>query len=150
MYPCPALCSAGDLLVHARWVLPCAAISDPSRVIAASIHLATLLLTLSIFFVFSCSAPLFPAVLACPALLMALSQCDSFSHCAPGNVSPQSLFCQARGHLAFPLPSQQQCSAYSPLGKINIGLLADDVGVTTTYTLDLSQSVHDLVLAVTE
>lgn len=36
----------------------------------------------------------------------------------------------------------------SPLGEINIGLLADDVGVTTTNTLDLGQGVHDLPLSI--
>lgn len=35
-----------------------------------------------------------------------------------------------------------------PLGEVNIGLLADQVGVTTTNTLDLGQGDHDLLLAV--
>lgn len=35
-----------------------------------------------------------------------------------------------------------------PLAEINIGLLADQVGVAATNTLDLGQSVHDVLLAV--
>jgi hypothetical protein len=36
----------------------------------------------------------------------------------------------------------------STLVQIDIGLLADQVGVTTTDTLDLGQGVHDLLLAI--
>jgi len=36
----------------------------------------------------------------------------------------------------------------SPLVKVDIGLLADKVGVTTTNTLDLSQGVHDFAFTV--
>ena len=36
----------------------------------------------------------------------------------------------------------------STLVQINIGLLADQVGVTATDTLDLGQGVHDLLLAI--
>ena len=39
-----------------------------------------------------------------------------------------------------------ECSV--PLVEVNIGLLADQVGVTTTDTLDLGQGVHDLLLAI--
>ena len=35
-----------------------------------------------------------------------------------------------------------------PLVEIDIGLLADQVGVTTTDTLDLRQGVHDLLLSI--
>ena len=35
-----------------------------------------------------------------------------------------------------------------PLVEVDIGLLADKVGVTATDTLDLGQRVHDLLLAV--
>lgn len=35
-----------------------------------------------------------------------------------------------------------------PLAEVDIGLLADQVGVTATDTLDLGQSVHDLLLAI--
>lgn len=35
-----------------------------------------------------------------------------------------------------------------PLVQINIGLLAHQVGVAATDTLDLGQGVHDLLLAV--
>ena len=35
-----------------------------------------------------------------------------------------------------------------PLVEIDIGLLADQVGVAATDTLDLGQGVHDLLLAV--
>jgi len=35
-----------------------------------------------------------------------------------------------------------------PLGEVNIGLLANQVGVTATNTLDLGQGDHDLLLAV--
>lgn len=36
----------------------------------------------------------------------------------------------------------------SALGKVDIGLLADQVGVSATDTLDLGHSVHDLLLAI--
>ena len=36
----------------------------------------------------------------------------------------------------------------APLVEVDIGLLADDVGVAATDTLDLRQGVHDLALAV--
>lgn len=36
----------------------------------------------------------------------------------------------------------------APLVEVNIGLLANKVGVTATNTLDLRQSVHNLALAV--
>lgn len=36
----------------------------------------------------------------------------------------------------------------SALGQINIGLLADQVGVAATDTLDLGQGVHDLLLSI--
>ena len=36
----------------------------------------------------------------------------------------------------------------SPLVEIDICLLADNVGVTTANTLDLSQGVHDLALSI--
>ena len=39
-------------------------------------------------------------------------------------------------------------AAHIPLVEVNIGLLADQVGVTATDTLDLGQGVHDLLLAV--
>jgi len=34
-----------------------------------------------------------------------------------------------------------------PLSQINIGLLANQVGVTATNTLDLGERVHDLLLS---
>lgn len=37
---------------------------------------------------------------------------------------------------------------YEPFVKINIGLLAHDVGISATDTLDLGQGVHDLTLAI--
>lgn len=39
-------------------------------------------------------------------------------------------------------------TANVPLVEVDIGLLADQVGVTATDTLDLGQRVHDLLLAV--
>jgi hypothetical protein len=36
----------------------------------------------------------------------------------------------------------------STLGQIDIGLFADQVGVSATDTLDLGQGVHDLLLAI--
>ena len=36
----------------------------------------------------------------------------------------------------------------APLIQIDIGFLADDVGVSSTNTLDLSQGVHDLALSI--
>ena len=35
-----------------------------------------------------------------------------------------------------------------PFVQVNVGLLADQVGVTTTDTLDFGQGVHDLLLAI--
>lgn len=35
-----------------------------------------------------------------------------------------------------------------PLVEVDIGLLADQVGVAATDTLDLGQGVHDLLLAI--
>lgn len=37
---------------------------------------------------------------------------------------------------------------FVPLVQVDISLLADQVGVSATDTLDLSQGVHDLLLAV--
>lgn len=42
----------------------------------------------------------------------------------------------------------EEKKANIPLVEVNIGLLADQVGVTATDTLDLGQGVHDLLLAV--
>jgi hypothetical protein len=56
----------------------------------------------------------------------------------------------AGNHLANPF-SSLQCFlgiVCIPLVQVNIGLLADQVGVTTTDTLDLGQGVHDLLLAI--
>lgn len=39
-------------------------------------------------------------------------------------------------------------TANVPLVEVDIGLLADQVGVTATDTLDLGQRVHDLLFAV--
>ena len=35
-----------------------------------------------------------------------------------------------------------------PLSQVDIGLLADQVGVATSNTLDLRQGVHDVLLAI--
>ena len=37
---------------------------------------------------------------------------------------------------------------HAPLVEIDVGLLADQVRVTTTNTLDLRQSVHDFAFAI--
>ena len=37
---------------------------------------------------------------------------------------------------------------YVPLAEVNICLLADNIGVTATHTLDLGQGIHDLALAI--
>ena len=42
----------------------------------------------------------------------------------------------------------EQWTQYIPLVEVDIGLFADKVGVATTDTLDLSQGVHDLALAI--
>jgi hypothetical protein len=36
----------------------------------------------------------------------------------------------------------------APLVEVDVGLLADDVGVAATDTLDLGQGVHDLALSI--
>ena len=46
------------------------------------------------------------------------------------------------------LDGMQQRNCDAPLVEVDIGLFADKVGVTTTNTLDLSQGVHDLALAI--
>ena len=35
-----------------------------------------------------------------------------------------------------------------PLVQVDIGLLADQVGVSSAHTLDLGQSIHDLLFAI--
>lgn len=40
------------------------------------------------------------------------------------------------------------CIENVPLAEVDIGLLADEVGVAATDTLDLGQSVHDLLLSI--
>ena len=45
-------------------------------------------------------------------------------------------------------PSDKRENPNVPLGEVNVGLLADQVGVTTTNTLNLGQGDHDLLLAV--
>lgn len=47
-----------------------------------------------------------------------------------------------------PLPHQVLSFQSIPLVQINIGLLAHQVGVTTTDTLDSGQGVHNLLLSV--
>lgn len=44
--------------------------------------------------------------------------------------------------------SQRRVGANVPLVEVDIGLLADQVGVTATDTLDLGQRVHDLLLSI--
>ena len=39
-------------------------------------------------------------------------------------------------------------SVYKPLVQVDIGLLANQVGVSATNTLDLGQGVHDLLLSI--
>ena len=46
------------------------------------------------------------------------------------------------------LDGMRQRNIDAPLVEVDIGLFADKVGVTTTNTLDLRQSVHDLALAI--
>lgn len=50
-------------------------------------------------------------------------------------------------HIFYPPPKKRE-NPNVPLGEVNVGLLADQVGVTTTNTLDLGQGDHDLLLAV--
>jgi hypothetical protein len=45
------------------------------------------------------------------------------------------------------IPSHPSNAAFLPLVEIDIGLLADKVGVTTSDTLYLGQGVHDLLLS---
>ena len=39
-------------------------------------------------------------------------------------------------------------TSHIPLVQIDIGFLADQVGVSPAYTLDLGQGVHDLLFAI--
>jgi hypothetical protein len=50
----------------------------------------------------------------------------------------------------FVSQKKKMCLSFQniPLVQINIGLLADQVGVTTTNTLDLGQGVHNLLFAI--
>lgn len=68
----------------------------------------------------------------------------------PRERTPTSRKLCATARRRAPLPSWpwQSCCYNVPLVKINVGLLANDVGVTATDTLDLRQGVHDLPLAV--
>ena len=40
------------------------------------------------------------------------------------------------------------CGTISPFIQVDIGFLADQVGVSASHALDLGQGVHDLLLAV--
>ena len=40
-----------------------------------------------------------------------------------------------------------ECSGSVPLVEIDVGLLADQVGVSTTHSLDLGQGVHNLLFS---
>jgi hypothetical protein len=44
--------------------------------------------------------------------------------------------------------SSQAESLNAPLVKIDIGLFTNQIGVTTTDTLDLGQRIHDLSFAI--
>jgi hypothetical protein len=46
-------------------------------------------------------------------------------------------------HVSSMLPS-----SHEPLVQIYIGLLADQVGVATTNTLDSGQGIHDLLFSI--
>ena len=43
---------------------------------------------------------------------------------------------------------QKDSDTSAPLVQINVGLLADDVGVSPTNTLNLGHGVHDLALSI--
>ena len=45
-------------------------------------------------------------------------------------------------------PHDRLQQAHAPLVEVNVRLLADDVRISTTDTLDLRQGVHDFALAV--
>jgi hypothetical protein len=53
-------------------------------------------------------------------------------------------------HIPYQYTSQFTAGdeACIPLVKVDIGLLANDVGVATANTLDLSQGVHNFALAI--
>ena len=42
----------------------------------------------------------------------------------------------------------ESCRASVPLGQVDIGLFADQIGVSPAYALDLGQGIHDLLLAI--
>jgi hypothetical protein len=48
----------------------------------------------------------------------------------------------------FPVILRGTCCKIVPLVQVDIGLLADQVGVAATDTLDLGQGVHDLLLSI--
>ena len=75
----------------------------------------------------------------CPQPLMSVSNSIPYSssHSSP-------LASDTQGRVVFSL----RVVANVPLVEVDIGLLADQVGVTATDTLDLGQRVHDLLLAV--
>ena len=65
--------------------------------------------------------------------------------CANGNVPHTLQGVLDDGNDTLELFGGQVTSA---LGEVDIGLLADQVGVAATDTLDLGQGVHDLLLAI--
>jgi hypothetical protein len=54
------------------------------------------------------------------------------------------------GTAVFPIrtASVEIVGAFIPLVQVDIGLFANQVGVSSAYTLDLGQSVHDLLFAI--
>jgi hypothetical protein len=56
------------------------------------------------------------------------------------NISQCSLSCSSRSHTR-----QSRCA---PFGQIDIGLFADNVCVTSSYTLDLSEGILNLALSI--
>lgn len=52
------------------------------------------------------------------------------------------------GESVFDVVDDSVCGEVVPLVEVDVGLLADQVAVAATDTLDLGQGVHDLLLAI--
>lgn len=61
-------------------------------------------------------------------------------------VSSPALQRKTNQYFGFANPIKTQ--GFVPLVQIDIGLLADQVGVSATDTLDLGQGIHNLLLAI--
>lgn len=65
-----------------------------------------------------------------------------------GDNSFEFFGCDFTGTILQSTLSQLFSKMYIPLIQIDIGFLADQVGISAAYTLDTGQGVHDLLLSI--